>query len=94
MHTICNLASYGTDDPQGLVMYAYDHGLPDDDAMVRIEITPNDAAFALCAMIDKWGLDRVRRAIDRIAQDDPEGRRCGISAPMRILQGIDPRKAG
>jgi len=86
----------------GLASYAIDrNGLEfaswlsdDNDQPVYVEMTHTDMAFALAAMIDACGLDNVRRAVDRIAQDDPNGQRAGLSAPARLLQGIDPRKAG
>lgn len=95
---VSGLASYNPDDTNdfsakyGIAFQSWLDG--DADNKVSVELTHTDLAFVLSAMVDRMGLDQVRRAIDRIAQDDPNGRHCGLSAPARILQGIDPRKAG
>ena len=79
---IADLSSYAK-SPYGLEFTVYG----DDREEMRLELTHTDLAFALCAMIDGCGLDNVRRAVDRIAQDDPTGKRVGLSEPARLLQG-------
>lgn len=93
MHRIADLVSYDSSSPYGIAFNAHDvdaMGLP----AVTIELTHTDLAFLLAALIDRYGIGNVRSAIDRIALDDPSGKHCGLSAPAKILQGTDPRKAG
>lgn len=86
MHRIADLTSYDADNPYGLELRAHD---VDSEGMqaVEIQLTPTDLAFMLCGMVAKYGLDNVRRAVDRIALDDPSGQHVGLSAPANILQG-------
>lgn len=76
------LVSYDADTPHGLVFRT-----SAGDTAVDVELSHTDVAFALCAIIDRYGPDNVRRAVDRIALDDPTGRTCGIQSPAMILQG-------
>lgn len=89
---VAGLASYETTNRYGLTVFAFaDDAYPSN---VEIQLTPTDLAFLASGMISKYGLGNVINMICRIAQDDPTGEHVGLSAPARILDGIDPRKAG
>lgn len=92
--TIGGLSAYDLESQHGIVFSSYVTRGMQDQPRADIEVDHTDIAFALCAIIDRYGLANVRACIDRIARDDPTGQRVGLSAPAKILQGIDPRKAG
>jgi hypothetical protein len=53
---------------------------------VKIELTPTDLAFLLSGMMDKYGVDNLRRAIDMMAQDAITGS-VRLTSPAQILEG-------
>ena len=84
MDRITDLTSYDT-SPHGLSIYAHatdQAGMP----AVEIQLTHTDLAFVLSGMVDRYGLDNVRRAIDCMAQDDPTGKCVGLTGPAIILE--------
>jgi hypothetical protein len=85
--TVGGIGSYDKDSRYGLVLGSWITRGITDTPQVDIEIDPTDIAFITCAVIDKYGLDNVRRMIDNIAQQDPTGRSVGLSAPARLLEG-------